>query len=152
MSKNVPGPPAAFSSRALSDAIITNNKRETNWKTCTSRRGHIGDEKRRRRCVFSATSVTTPTHREGGNARTKTFEVFGEDISSQTQYPDVPRERTHWGDEQTVGRVGGGVSARRWKMFRRRRHRRRRRHLLLLLVFLSCSVSIANGNQEITRR
>ena len=32
MSKNVPGPPAAFSSRALSDAIITNNKRETNWK------------------------------------------------------------------------------------------------------------------------
>ena len=94
MSKNVPGPPA-FSSRALSDAIIT-NKRETNWKTFTSRRGHIGDEKRRRRCVFSATSVTTPTHREGGNARTKTFEVFGEDLSSQTQYPDVPRERTHW--------------------------------------------------------
>ena len=92
MSKNVPGPPA-FSSRALSDSIIT-NKRETNWKTFTSRR--LGDEKRRRRCVFSATSVTTPTHREGGNVRKKTFEVFGEDLSSRTQYPDVPRERTHW--------------------------------------------------------
>ena len=93
MSKNVPGPPAAFSSRALSDAIITNNKRETNWKTCTAAEA-ISETKSEEGDAFSATSVTTPTH-TGGNARTKTLKF------SVKIYPPRRNTRTFPANERT---------------------------------------------------
>ena len=77
-------------------------KRKTNWKSS-----------RRRRSASSSSSSSSTTSEETNavllNARVQEnniskkkkspsllFEVFGSDLSSSAQYPDVPRERTHW--------------------------------------------------------
>ena len=83
-------PPLSFSSF---------QKRKTNWKS-SSRRLSASSSSSSSSTTSEESAVLLNAAVQENNTKKKKssslFEVFGSDLSSSAQYPDVPRERTHW--------------------------------------------------------
>ena len=85
-------PPLSFSSKFQ-------KKRKTNWKFSSSRRLSASSSSSSSSTTTSEESAVLLAHVQEKTKKKKSFtsfEVFGSDLSSSAQYPDVPRERVHW--------------------------------------------------------
>ena len=76
-------------------------KRKTNWKSSRRRRSASSSSSSSSTTSEETNAVLLNARVQENNAKKKKsssglFEVFGSDLSSSAQYPDVPRERTHW--------------------------------------------------------